>query len=108
MELNEKCFLLGRRIHEIRERTKKTQEDIAAAAKMTPGYFNRIENGKANPSFKRLSAIVEALGVEAKEILEFPDEGDELDLETILENYKKLSPERQKLLYKLLLVVFST
>lgn len=107
MELREKCRLLGSRIHEIRERQNKTQDDVALKAKLTPSYFSRIETGKANPSFKRLNSIAEALGVEVHEFFGTPKEPEEFDLEEFVAIYWKLTPEQRVLLGKLALVILN-
>jgi transcriptional regulator with XRE-family HTH domain len=62
---------LSRVIQQMRESKGMTQRDLAARAKVTPGYIAQIEPGKKkNPSLDVLKRIAKALGVPVTELLE--------------------------------------
>jgi len=54
---------VGERIKEQRSRLGWTQEKLAAAAKMSPGFLSDLETGKRNVSADYLLEISHALGV---------------------------------------------
>lgn len=67
MEINYK--LLGKRIKEIRERGKLTQEDLADLADVTPQYISLVETGKKKASLQVLVDIAEGLELTLDELL---------------------------------------
>ena len=55
----------------LREGAGMTQRDLAAKAKVTPGYVAQIEMGmKKNPSLDGLKRLARALGVPVARLLE--------------------------------------
>ncbi len=54
---------LGKRIRELRLRTGRSQEKMAAKAGLDRTYYAGIERGERNPSVKQLAKIAVALGV---------------------------------------------
>lgn len=63
--------LVGRRVREIRKAAKLTQERLAEKAGLSVEYISRIERGVAQPSFKTLEAMADALNVTAKDFWDF-------------------------------------
>lgn len=63
--------LLGEKIKSIREKKKLTQEDLADKAGIDVSYLAKIENGYVNTTIRYLIKISRALGVKAKDLLEF-------------------------------------
>jgi transcriptional regulator with XRE-family HTH domain len=58
-------------IQRLREGKGFTQRDLAAKAKVTPGYIAQLEMGlKKNPSLPVLKRLAKALGVPVTELLE--------------------------------------
>ena len=58
-------------IQQKRESKGMTQRDLAAKAKVTPGYIGQIEMGlRKNPSLNVLKRLAKALGVPVTELLE--------------------------------------
>lgn len=57
------------RIAEWREARGLSQEDLAAAAGLSPGYLSRMERGERNVSLKNLAKISEALKVPARDLV---------------------------------------
>jgi len=56
--------LLGKRRRELRKKKGLTQEELYK-------YLGSIERGLENPSFRHLSRIARALGVELSELFQF-------------------------------------
>lgn len=63
--------LLGDRIRSIREKKGLTQEDLADKASIDVSYLAKIENGYVNTTIRYLIKISRALGVKAKDLLDF-------------------------------------
>jgi transcriptional regulator with XRE-family HTH domain len=62
---------LGKVIQRLRDNKNMTQRDLAAKAKVTPGYIAQLEMGmRKNPSLDVLKRIAKALGVPVTELLE--------------------------------------
>ncbi len=53
---------LGKAIREFREARELTQDDLAAAAKITVRTLSQIETGSANPTWATVDEIAGALG----------------------------------------------
>ena len=62
---------LGNKIRELRKKKNLTQEELAYRAELDYSYINQIENGKRNPSMEAVERIAKALGVRAKNLLDF-------------------------------------
>jgi transcriptional regulator with XRE-family HTH domain len=54
---------LGNAIRESREARELTQEELAAAAKITVRTLSQIETGTANPTWATVDEIASALGI---------------------------------------------
>ncbi len=63
--------LLGETIRAIREKKGLTQEDLADKASIDVSYLAKIENGYVNTTIRYLIKISKALGVKAKDLLDF-------------------------------------
>jgi transcriptional regulator with XRE-family HTH domain len=65
---------LEERIAALRAEAGMTQEQLAwAAGFSSKGYLSRIENGLRLPSLQALEQIAEALAVEVRDLLIFPE-----------------------------------
>ena len=62
---------LGDRIRIIREKKSLTQEDLADKAGVDVSYLAKIENGYVNTTLRYLIKLSRALGVKAKDLIEF-------------------------------------
>ena len=61
---------LSQVIEQLRTSKGLTQRDLAAKAKVTPGYIAQIEMGlRKNPSLPVLRRLARSLGVDAGELL---------------------------------------
>ena len=63
--------LLGKRRRELRKKKGLTQEELGERAGISYKYLGSIERGLENPSFRHLSRIARALGVELSELFQF-------------------------------------
>lgn len=61
--------MVGKRIAKFRKEKGLTQADLAKATRLSRGYISLIEEGR-NPSIKAVVLIADALGVEARDLLE--------------------------------------
>ena len=59
---------VGKKIKELREEHKVSQQDLAAACNFEKSNFSRLESGRTNPTLYTLYKIAEKLGVSLKEI----------------------------------------
>ena len=98
---------LGQRIKILRHKIGYTQERFAEAIGVAPRHISRIENGINSPSVETLGRIASVLGVELKELFNFPymetEEYLRRDIKTILDN---VDYENLKLAYKVLNEMF--
>ena len=58
---NADAIVLGKQIKTVRKAMKMTQEQLALKSNVSVKYIANIENGKQNPSFDILSAILHVL-----------------------------------------------
>src|SRR5216684_42098 len=65
---------LRRAILQLRESKGMTQRDLAAKAKVTPGYIAQLEIGLRNPSLASLRKLAKALGVSMDDLMIDPQE----------------------------------
>lgn len=91
--MEDKCFYVGQRIRELREKAGMTQESLAKMAFLNVSYFSQIETGKANLTIRTLEAIANALGTKVNTFFSFEDKN-LYDLEYIMGLLPKLPPEK--------------
>jgi transcriptional regulator with XRE-family HTH domain len=60
----------GRRVRQLRERKRLSQEDLGLEAGLDRTYISGIERGVRNVSLKNIAAIAEALNVTLAEMFE--------------------------------------
>lgn len=60
---------IGKRIKEIREKKKISQQDIAGLCNIEKSNFSRLEAGNTNPTIYTLNKIAEHLGVTLSELV---------------------------------------
>lgn len=88
--------LLGRRIRELRKAHKITIEQLSEKTGINDKYLGSIERGEQNPSFKMLTKIAEALGIEISYLFKFEHlEEDEKVLRREISNFLNRSDLRQ-------------
>lgn len=62
---------MGKRVKEIRKAAKLTQEKLAEKTGLSVEYVSRIERGLAQPSFRTVDLMADALNVTAKDFWDF-------------------------------------
>jgi len=61
---------LGEKLATIRKEQSLSQDDLSSICDVDRTYIARIENGKANPSFKVLMKIARGLRIRVSKLLE--------------------------------------
>jgi transcriptional regulator with XRE-family HTH domain len=62
---------IGSRLKAAREKSNRTQAEVAAAADMHVNYYARIERGEVNTSLEKLHKIMVTLKVRSSDIFPF-------------------------------------
>lgn len=75
---------LGERIRALRKKASLTQERLAEKAEVSVKFIGNAERGETAVSVKTLRRIAKALGVNLKELFDFPDEDEEEMLNAIM------------------------
>lgn len=114
-----KCYILQRRdqngirLQYYRRKIKRgkgnkkyTQENLAEKLDVSVAFLSKIERGKSHINLKRLSQLCDILGVSEGYILNGASNTSQeylsLEFNSILEN---VSPQKQKLIYKIAKVI---
>lgn len=61
--------VLGKKIKQIRQKKKMSQEDLAFESELHRTYISDIERGARNVSIKNIEKIAKALNVSLKELM---------------------------------------
>lgn len=61
---------LGGKLYQIRKEKSLSQDDLSSLSDVDRTYIAKIENGKANPSFKVLMKIAKGLKIRLSKLLE--------------------------------------
>ena len=61
---------LGEKLAKLRKQKSLSQDDLSSICDVDRTYIARIENGKANPSFKVLVKIARGLKIKVSKLLE--------------------------------------
>ncbi|NUR26619.1 MAG: helix-turn-helix transcriptional regulator, partial [Catenulispora sp.] len=61
--------LLGDVLRSRRQRSGRTLRQLAATARVSPGYLSEVERGQKEPSSELLAAICDALEVKLSDVL---------------------------------------
>lgn len=74
LEPNPVLVPFGRHIAALRKQTDPplSQEDLSGLCELDRTYISGIENGKRNVSLTNIFRLARALGVEPKELLDYP------------------------------------
>lgn len=68
MKKNAVLVALGKRVRELREQEKLTQEELAERSSLDPSYISGIERGVRNPSVLSLTRLAYGLGSNVSEV----------------------------------------
>ncbi len=70
MQLEKKiCRRFGKRVKELRRRSRLSQEDFADQAGVDSSYLGKVERGERNPSLGVVARIAKAFGMTLAELL---------------------------------------
>lgn len=101
-----RLHIIGERLKEARVNKKYTQENLAEKLDVSVAFLSKIERGKSHINLKRLSQLCDILGVSEGYILNGASNTSQeylsLEFNSILEN---VSPQKQKLIYKIAKVI---
>ena len=99
--------IIGERLKKARTDKKITQEKLAEKLDVSIAFLSRIERGSSHVNLKRLTQICEILGVSEGYILNGSSSNSENYLTSEFNNIlNNVSPEKQKLIYKIAKVIF--
>src|ERR1700739_4326390 len=69
---NQKVLIaFGKRLQDLRLNKGWPREDLSAKSNIAVGQIGRIERGEINTTLSTISALANALGLEAKDLLDF-------------------------------------
>jgi len=63
------CRRFGKRVKELRRRSRLSQEDFADQAGVDSSYLGKVERGERNPSLGVVARIAKAFGMTLAELL---------------------------------------
>ena len=66
---------IGRKIRALRQRFKRTLDEVATSAGISKPFLSQVERGQATPSITSLVGIARALGVTVQYFVDTPTEG---------------------------------
>lgn len=94
---------LGKRICELRQARKMSQERLSELAGISAHHIGELERGKSkNPTYKVLSKLADALGVSVFMLLDFEHQKEKQDLQQELVGIIRNLPEdKLKMVYRL-------
>ena len=99
----DKKILIGGKIREIRRKSELTQEQFAEKIGIEPPSLSNIENGKSFPSMQTVLKIMEEFDVLPQEFFDNGYYADEEFIENrIIETLKKQSPEKKRIIYRII------
>ena len=89
---------LGERARQIRKERSMSQQSVADKSGLALRTVSRIERGLMNPSFEVLSTLASALGTSLKNLLTYPDEDNDADIQELLALYRTCPKQEQRLI----------
>ena len=94
--------LFGKRIKELREKNRYTQEQLSEIVDLDYQTISRIETGYYFTSYENLEKLAKAFHVEIKDLFDTKHLEETVDLEKeITKMFKQASEEEKKLIYKI-------
>lgn len=98
--------IIGERLKKARTDKHMTQEKLAEQLNVSIAFLSRIERGNSHINLKRLSQVCEILGVSEGFILNGVSSNSQHYLSSEFnEILNSVSPEKQKLIYKIAKVI---
>ena len=98
--------IIGERLKKARTEKGLTQEKLAEKLDVSIAFLSRIERGSSHISLKRLSQVCDILGVTEGMILNGSSSASKTYLSSEFDALlKDLTPDKQKLIYKIAKVI---
>lgn len=98
MQVEDLCTALGQRLRSARIACRFTQEQLAAKAHVSSRQISKIENGKMNPSYEILHALIRAMNISA-DTLFFPEQSEnDLLFQRLCAYYRACPPVKREVL----------
>ena len=95
-------YIIGERLKKARTDKNLTQEKLAEKLDVSIAFLSRIERGSSHISLKRLSQICDILNISEGSILNGSSNNSTNYLSSEFNSLlKNVSPEKQKLIYKI-------
>lgn len=95
--------LLGKRIAEIRQQRKLSQERLSELCSISTHHISELERGKTNPSFQVLMKISDALSISVVSLFDCRHHGErEMMEKEIADIVKNLPDEKFRTLYRII------
>ncbi|MCH1952290.1 helix-turn-helix domain-containing protein [Enterocloster sp. OA13] len=102
MQAIDLCTILGQRLRAARTACHLTQEQLATKSHVSSREISKIENGKMNPSFEILYALISAMNISSEALFSpKPSESDPL-FQQLTVYYQNCPEEKRELLIKTL------
>ncbi len=96
----------GKRLCELRKARGFSQEFFAELIGIAPRNLSKIETGKTFPTIENLEKIIQLLNCKTSTLFEFEHlASKDVVQNEIFHKIKKLSPEKLRLLYKILCAI---
>ena len=98
--------IIGERLKKARTDKNLTQEKLAEKLDVSIAFLSRIERGSSHISLKRLSQICDILGITEGSILNGSSNNSDTYLASEFDDIlKNTTPEKQKLIYKTIIII---
>ena len=98
--------IIGSRIKEARRNKNMTQEELADKLDVSVAFLSRVERGNSQVNLKRINEISNLLDVTESYILDGTSNNNDRYLnKEFADILQKLSPEKQKMVYKIARVI---
>lgn len=98
--------LFGKRLRELREKRKMTQEELSNLLNIEWQHVSRLENGKNLPSCNILIKIAQVFDIDIRTLTEYQYLDDNNNINEAINNLLNLATEEQKkLFYKILYAI---
>lgn len=95
---DETLVRLGERARQVRKERNMSQQKVADKSSLALRTVSRIERGLMNPSFEVLSTLASALGTTLKNLLTYPGEDNDADVQELLDLYRACPKQKQHLI----------
>lgn len=95
--------LFGQRVREIRKSQNLTQEELAELIWMDPQHLCKMENGNHFPTLKNIIKLADVLNIDVKDLFSYDNSEENIILDKIKIEIKKLDQKELKFLLKTIL-----